>query len=666
MRFGPRAAWPVLLVAALTAGVRADPPDVHSAATSAVADGRVAKSKLVGFSFARDSFEEVNARGGVLVGFDVGVRKSFDRETVTAYRPIYRTASGSESKGEAFGSFVVERDGLERVVKLRARPGYAVSGARLRTGLEIDAFSLTYCKLGGDRLDPKWAYQSEWVGNVKGGSPGAIDGGAMPAVGVFGNRDRGRVIALGFVHAQLPAPAAPKKKEPPPPAKPKPQDKPAAVKPPAEKPAAPLPARHDALSMELPAGWAVAKHAERPVIKTPLVILSPPEAAYRDAKGRAFVLVRTREAANAGKTLDLIVDETSPPDSPRRESSQVAEVRANEVVVDRLRRRFSWRVTHDVVDGKMETLYVCHAGADSTVTLECMARPEAFGAAVPAFAKVAESSRLDFDKAHREPPGSAPAWLPVAVFVGVSAVIFVPCALVFGLKKKKEPPERRRREIPYAELAPDEPAKPREEEKVPVAELAPQALAPSTGVVSALTQTPMPSLTPPARRGRERDAPADDPFTCVGERTYRVYVLPGEVYFIDDGPGDLAPSRKFGVPDLSLEPEAGAESRPAFGHRPSADDLFALADGVTNFRFKAEDVRQASVELPGYWDDLGAGAVGALKVAHRGLGEMTFRFRGTSDMRRAIELLGAGWPNVSVRARWDATKKAFVRDDRGA
>lgn len=214
------------LAAALLAAARAQeaPPSVFSSARAAVAAGRLGKTPVQGFSIARNTFDEVNVKGGLLVGFDLGLSPWFDSEIITALRPVYRTAAGL-TYGREYGKFKVPesrrrgaREKLLRVVELRAKKGYAVGGVRLRTGLGVDAMSLEYHKIAGDRLEPTPAARSAWVGNLKGGSPGERSGNGHPIVGVHGhlNDDGDKVIALGLFFARLsPAPAAPPRAEPP-------------------------------------------------------------------------------------------------------------------------------------------------------------------------------------------------------------------------------------------------------------------------------------------------------------------------------------------------------------------------------------------------------------------------------------------------------------------
>jgi hypothetical protein len=679
MTAGRRAASLVLVaLVAVAAASRGDdaPLSIHAAVSNAVAEGNVVRTRPVGSGGDRDAFSDVNSRGGVLIGFELGMSEWFGSEIPTAVRPIYRTAGG-EVNGKSHGSFTVKQGGVRRVVKLRARAGYAVGAISMRAGGGLDAMMLTYYRISGDRLDPQRSYRSAWVGNLKGGSERSFEGAGMPYVGVFGNKNGDRVHGLGFINVRLPDP--PRKAEKPA-LKPKDEDRPIEkpARAPAEKREQPAKApgtekwtHRDAgrgFKVDLPGGWVRLLFVEQQdLLKKAPGLFDVPEAGFRDEKaelGDAFVVLRSREL-RPGLSLNDAGRELTPSAGPYREVSGLMRdwarnLQVDEVVVDRARNRFAWRTTGDVAGvGRRGTLFVCYVGAGSAVTMECHAPQALFASTLPTFAQIGESAAFDASKAHKEPPKSSSTWVPMAVFIAVSAVIFVPMAVYFGKRRKQATQKRKKRqaeredegEIPYAELA---------EEPV---EAAPLAFAPSTGIVAELpSATPIPPLTP-AKKARREERPADDPFTCVGERTYRVYVVANEAYFIDDGPGEVEPAALLLGSVFRDEPKLARDTNAPLGERPTADDLFALADGVTNFRVKSEDVLRAQIEAPGFWDSLGEGVVGTLRFTHHSRGELTFRFRGTTDMKRAIELLRGAWSEIlSVHATWDREKKKFVRD----
>src|SRR5262245_41525995 len=80
-----------------------DPPEpVFGLARVAVARQRTEQSKVLGFHDARRTFTEIPEEGALLVGFDVGVGKFFDIDSVYALRPVYRTAFG-DVLGQEYG-----------------------------------------------------------------------------------------------------------------------------------------------------------------------------------------------------------------------------------------------------------------------------------------------------------------------------------------------------------------------------------------------------------------------------------------------------------------------------------------------------------------------------------------------------------------------------------
>jgi hypothetical protein len=140
-------------------------------------------------------FRDAAPAGGLLVGFDVGLAKFTSYPVVGCVRPIYRVGD-KDSTGQVYGKR--SDAGTGRVL---ARPGYAVGALTARTGLFIDGFSVTFMRVKADgKLDPKDAYESEWVGNRMGGSgPTKLGGDGTPAVGVVGRAGAEQVSAIGLV-----------------------------------------------------------------------------------------------------------------------------------------------------------------------------------------------------------------------------------------------------------------------------------------------------------------------------------------------------------------------------------------------------------------------------------------------------------------------------------
>jgi hypothetical protein len=198
---------------------------IFKAAEAAVDARRVERSKPLGFHNSRGLFTELPADGAVLVGFDVGIGKFLNIETVYALRPIYRTALGEKS-GQEHGLFYGQRrvgrqtykSKVLRRVRVVARTGYAVGGITIRSGLNINGFELTFMRISGRALDPEQSYTSDWVGDRTGGGERSLSGDGAAVVGVHGSQDVEHISSLGLIYMPVPpaeaeAPAAPPRTE---------------------------------------------------------------------------------------------------------------------------------------------------------------------------------------------------------------------------------------------------------------------------------------------------------------------------------------------------------------------------------------------------------------------------------------------------------------------
>jgi hypothetical protein len=271
----------VLQIAARADDPVAKPDPLYSAIDAAIAKGQILKTKMIGSGFNKSSFSETPRDGGLLVGFDVGLGKWLDTENIYALRPVYRTAKGEAAYGE-HGLFPdrAEEKGAKskvlRTLKVRAKPGYAVGGLKMRSGLNIDGMSVRFMRIKDGWLDPSDAYITEWLGNRFGGSEASIGSDGGPVVGLFGNEDADHIIALGLIYlsrssravdeapqppignkvpAEKPPAAGPKSKQLRP-AEDAKDDQPAKEKKPATEPAAA--AETDPLTWVLPIAGALA------------------------------------------------------------------------------------------------------------------------------------------------------------------------------------------------------------------------------------------------------------------------------------------------------------------------------------------------------------------------------------------------------------------------
>ncbi|MEO6808254.1 MAG: hypothetical protein ABI353_03990 [Isosphaeraceae bacterium] len=142
----------------------------------------------------RESFREIAPEGGVLVGVRVGYVNAFGGSKVGAVWPVYQIGS-SYRKGARFGKET------EPAVTVLARPGYAVGALNTRTGLLVDGFQVVFMKVKDGRLDPQDAYQSDWLGDAKGGGAGKVSGDGRLVVGLHGKTNGQEINALGLVVA---------------------------------------------------------------------------------------------------------------------------------------------------------------------------------------------------------------------------------------------------------------------------------------------------------------------------------------------------------------------------------------------------------------------------------------------------------------------------------
>ena len=137
-------------------------------------------------------FRDGAPAGGLLVGLEIGLGKFVNNDVVKAVRPVYR-AGEKESFGEQYGTET------PRVVKVVAKPGYAIGAISLKTGLGVDGLSVTFMKVVDGKLDPKESYESDWVGGMGGGGPVKLAGGETLIVGVVGKANAKDVSGLGLL-----------------------------------------------------------------------------------------------------------------------------------------------------------------------------------------------------------------------------------------------------------------------------------------------------------------------------------------------------------------------------------------------------------------------------------------------------------------------------------
>jgi hypothetical protein len=187
----------------LAVAAEAAEPSIHDAVKASIEQKRINKTDMAGFGIVKTAYRDTGRDGAILVGFEVAVGKSFNSHLIVAIRPFYLTPDG-EVAGSPAGSFSSTKDHpVVKTVRLTAKPGYAVGSITLRAGLGIHGMLVTFMPISGTTLDPKGAYRSEWLGDLKEAGTGTTLGGeGAPIMGVFGNVDGKRIIAMGLLFAK--------------------------------------------------------------------------------------------------------------------------------------------------------------------------------------------------------------------------------------------------------------------------------------------------------------------------------------------------------------------------------------------------------------------------------------------------------------------------------
>ncbi|HEV3144015.1 MAG TPA: S1C family serine protease, partial [Gemmataceae bacterium] len=117
---------------------------------------------------------------GLLIGFEIGLGPFGPIDIVTAMRPIYR-AEMKEVLGKQYGTIIKD------VAAVKAKEGYAVGGMTLRTGALVNGLSLTFMRAQDGKLDPGDSYESDWIGDITGGSDKPRQGDGAPVIGIAGD-----------------------------------------------------------------------------------------------------------------------------------------------------------------------------------------------------------------------------------------------------------------------------------------------------------------------------------------------------------------------------------------------------------------------------------------------------------------------------------------------
>ena len=624
----PFPAWAAFLTLLVSGSSRADEPDaIFAVARAGVVNDRVEKSKALGHNDPKRTVTDLPARGALLVGFECGVGKFADTETVYALRPLYLAADGDDV-GQDLGLFNDRRlpnnktlkTRVLKKVRLQAQPGYAVGGVTLRTGLNIDGMSVTFMKIAGRTLDPTRSYTSEWVGNRTGGKEVSINLDGSPVVGVFATKDEEHVYGLGLLFVNEPPPAAPES--------PRQQQPQVPAEPPAKQPKLPAPKKAKPAQVEEPAPKPELEEPPPPAAKIP-----PPPAAKPAAPAESglawlpFAVFGAVVVVVLGVSLVFLnASRRALPHDPKARQRGPGGPRIDD---EELRRKAP--------------------------------RPVAK-------TKPADDEDIPWVELADEAPQT-----------GVCTEL--PAAPTTPLPAQPRPPAEPARSVPGGGLACPSCRRP------VGAEAALRPWCPHCGEDLTAGATANASQRASGQPDPTRDlAPFGQPpsFNGRADRTFRIYVLADELLFLDapaseDRSQGENMARNIGVlgggliggmiggaiaDQMAAGRKAEARRRRDFLDCRTTDELQEMADHErTSFRAEVAGFGEASIVVLTWWERwFTENTAARLRFHHRDRGPMTLALPTPQDVRTAIQQLSALLGDaLTVNAVWDYGSNRYVR-----
>jgi hypothetical protein len=696
-----------------------EPAPIFVAAKAAVAAGRIQKSTVRGFHDEKRVFMEV-PKGAVLVGFDCGIGKFLNIETIYALRAIYKTPQGTEVADD-HGLFVDRSVGPKKTTKTRvlrsvrvqAPPGYAVGGITLRTGLNINGLSLTYMKIQGDRLDPGQVLVSNWVGDRTGGGEGFIGGGGAPAVGIFGSQDDTHVQSLGLIFVSSPPQAVqvPAQPEPVAPVVP-PVVEPPLGPPGVQLPPAPLPGNHPPRADEQPPAAEPPPPAQAPAVAEG-IRPQPAEAADRPrdkakadradktARGSGwlatFAVFAVVGVLALGASLTLLGSKRRAaqraPQKPTKPRAAVAPTAAPPAAAPTT---------------AAPTTAAPATAAPATAAPATAAPATAAPATAPAAAAPPAQARLDstaIGESSRPARGleqralehrlteQGPAAPPIGnsetgLRAGLPEPPLAPLPPADPLTLPASPgPLSRGATVACSRCSRTIPA----EVGVPpwcphcggdLRSTAPDALAVFGGVAADMDRSGGASSTGGQAKPRPLDTLQPPYFVGRMGLTYRVYILPSKLLFLEAPALEDESGAERVVKGLSLQGgligyaigstiagaiasdrRAKARDRQWALDMACTERLMELAECEgTSFMLHIDDLDHVRIEALGFWHHLFAANCSArLRFVHCVRGPITIELPKPDDVRVAIKQLPSVFgEKLSIRAAWDWRKNRFV------
>jgi hypothetical protein len=154
---------------------------IYDLAEAAAQGEKWTKTELLGGG--SKEFYDIPKPGALLIGFEVGVGRWNKQEVIHSLRALFQFRD--KLRRNVQRRSVLWGKEQEKVVTLKAKPGYAVGKVTLRAGLGIDAIKVTFMAIDGQKLNPIDSYDSDWIGG-KGGNERSIGGDGTPVIGIYG------------------------------------------------------------------------------------------------------------------------------------------------------------------------------------------------------------------------------------------------------------------------------------------------------------------------------------------------------------------------------------------------------------------------------------------------------------------------------------------------
>ncbi len=131
-------------------------------------------------------FEALSDPVGILIGMNCAIGDFGGDTNVNAIQPVYFTKFG-ERQGRWIGT---STDRIERIVEVRARPGYAINGFSSQQTTAMNNTQISFARATRTGLDPVRTYFSPVIGSPRtSAAPFVAISGNQPIVGLFGHAD---------------------------------------------------------------------------------------------------------------------------------------------------------------------------------------------------------------------------------------------------------------------------------------------------------------------------------------------------------------------------------------------------------------------------------------------------------------------------------------------